>query len=203
MKPYYSKYIKEVEEYYSKNYKRYHSIHHIQRLFDIYFRFRDKFLEEFPNLNEDDLFEAIAWHDSVYIIGGELNEEFSAQLYAKHMLDKGSVARGSVYNAILSTKIGTEVFIGDIEKVLHDLDWSSFSDYYHIFKKFSEQILFEATYDELYTVKTVKENQLKFYKSYLNKDIYVTKTFRAGNEVARKNIELIVKQLTSELEEMK
>lgn len=203
MKSYYSKYINEVEEYYSKNYKKYHSIHHIQRLFDIYFRFRDKFLEEFPNLNEDDLFEAIAWHDSVYIIGGELNEEFSAQLYAKHMLDKGSVARGSVYNAILSTKIGTEVSIGDIEKVLHDLDWSYFSDYYHIFKKFSEQILFEATYDELYTVKTVKENQLKFYKSYLNKDIYVTKTFSEFNEIAKKNIKLIVEQLKKELNEMR
>ena len=203
MKSYYSKYINEVEEYYSKNYKKYHSIHHIQRLFDIYFRFRDKFLEEFPNLNEDDLFEAIAWHDSVYIIGGELNEEFSAQLYAKHMLDKGSVARGSVYNAILSTKIGTEVSIGDIEKVLHDLDWSYFSDYYHIFKKFSEQILFEATYDELYTVNTVKENQLKFYKSYLNKDIYVTKTFSEFNEIAKKNIKLIVEQLKKELNEMR
>ena len=203
MKSYYSKYINEVEEYYSKNYKKYHSIHHIQRLFDIYFRFRDKFLEEFPNLNEDDLFEAIAWHDSVYIIGGELNEEFSAQLYAKHMLDKGSVARGSVYNAILSTKIGTEVSIVDIEKVLHDLDWSYFSDYYHIFKKFSEQILFEATYDELYTVKTVKENQLKFYKSYLNKDIYVTKTFSEFNEIAKKNIKLIVEQLKKELNEMR
>ena len=34
----YNKYIKEVERHYSKNYKKYHTIHHIQRLFDIYFR---------------------------------------------------------------------------------------------------------------------------------------------------------------------
>jgi len=203
MEKQYDKYLKEVERYYSKNYKKYHTIHHIKRLFELYFTHRDEFLAEFPSLNEEALLEAIAWHDSVYLIGVELNETFSAQLYIDYCLKKEMDPYDRVCEAILSTKIGTKNFPDDAQKVLHDLDWSSFAGYYHKFVDDSEKILFEATCDGIYSVKEVKENQLKFYELIFNENIYVTKTFSSSNEVAKKNLELRIKQLKKELEEMK
>lgn len=197
MKPYYSNYIKGVERYYSKNYKKYHTIHHIISMFKLYDLHRDEFLKEFPDLKEDELLEAIAWHDSVYIPGCELNEEFSAELYVKDCDNNRKPWNRNVYHAILSTKIGTEIFMGGVEKILHDLDWSGFCGYFHEVKLNQERILFEATYDYAYTEKEVKENQLKFYKSIVNKNLYVTNTFKmlAANENAKKNITLMINEM--------
>lgn len=189
-----NEYVKRVEKFYSKDYKKYHTIHHIEHLFYLFDRFKDSFLKEFPDLNIDDLFQTIAWHDSVYVIGNKLNEKFSAELYMEEMKVP---AYDIVYNAILSTKIGTTEFKNPVQKVMHDLDWSGFGDLYFKMVENEEKILYEATCDYQYNKSEVKLNQLNFYKSIVDKDIYVTNTFKDLNQIAKQNLTKRIKELES------
>lgn len=191
----YNKYIEKVKRFYSNDESKYHTIHHVKDLFNVYDCYRDKFLKEFPDLDEDDLFWTIAWHDSVYIVGNKLNEQFSAELYMEEM---GRNYYDTIVDAILSTKIGTNIFVNPLEKVMHDLDWNGFAKYYPEFEKNMLHIRNEAICEGHYTVEEVKKNQLNFYKAYLNKDIFVTKTFADFNKRAKQNIENIVKALENE-----
>lgn len=191
----YDKYIDKVKRFYSNDEGKYHTIHHVKNLFKLYDQYKDKFLVEFPDLNEDSLFWTIAWHDSVYIVGNKLNEKFSAELYLEEMKIP---YYDIVYNAILSTKIGTTVFENSLKKVMHDLDWNSFGWPYPEFEKNMLHIRNEATCEGHYTVEEVKKNQLEFYSSLLGKDIFITKTFSKLNGMAKKNIETIVKVLENE-----
>ena len=191
----YDKYFSKVKKFYFFDTKKYHTIHHVRDLFNLYEKYRFEFLNEFPDLNEDDLFWTIAWHDSVYIVGNKLNEKFSAELYLEEMKIPYF---DDVYNAILSTKIGTTVFENSLQKVMHDLDWNSFGWPFHIFEKNVLKIRNEATCDYHYSVKEVKKNQLEFYNSLLGKDIFVTVTFSKFNGMAKKNIETIIKEMENE-----
>ena len=179
-----NRYIEQVEKFYSKDEKKYHTIHHVERLFDLYNQYRDEFIKEFPNINENALFEAMAYHDCVYVIGDKFNEELSAQAYLKDF----PFAKSHVYNAILSTKVGCSNFKNDVEKILHDLDWSSFSQDYELFTKDAEGIIYEAVCEGRYPENMVRANQKKFYENYMDKDIYVTNTFSKFNEIARMNL---------------
>ena len=191
----YDKYVEKVKRFYSNDESKYHTIHHVKELFNVYDQNRDKFLKEFPNLNEEDLFWTIAWHDSVYIVGNKLNEKFSAELYMEEMKIP---YYDIIYNAILSTRIGTSEFKNPVQKVMHDLDWNGFSKYYPEFEKNVLHIRNEATCEGHYTIEEVKKNQLEFYKSLLGKDIFVTKTFSEFNKIAKKNIETIIKEMENE-----
>ena len=188
--------LEKVKNYYSTDGYKYHTINHVKDLFKLYYQFRDRFLKEFPELNEEDLFESIAWHDSVYIVGNPENEELSAYLYSLKVKDKKSI----IYDAILSTKIGNTKFKNPVEKVLHDLDWSGFSDF-NLLQKNEEKIFFEAISNSKFKAEVVKDNQYKFYKSLVDKDIYVTETFKEANEIARKNLQLRIKQIEKEKED--
>lgn len=191
----YDKYIEKVKRFYSNDESKYHTIHHVRELFNLYDKYRNEFLNEFPDLNEEDLFWTIAWHDSVYIIGNKLNEKFSAELYLEEM--KISYY-DIVYNAILSTKIGTTEFKNSVQKIMHDLDWNGFGWPFPIFEKNILKIRNEATCEGHYTVEEVKKNQLEFYNSLLGKDIFVSVTFSKLNGMAKKNIETIIKVLENE-----
>ena len=179
-----NKYIEKVKKFYSHDSEKYHTIYHVKTLFYIYDCYKYEFLSEFPDLNENELFESMAWHDSVYIIGSKYNEELSAELYKK-MNDSFNQ---KVYFAIISTKIGHKTVNNPIEKVLHDLDWSGFMNYDTMVEN-EKKILYEATCNGLYTVDFAKQNQKKFYESFANKDIYITKTFQKFNKIARENLQ--------------
>ena len=189
-------YINLVKRFYSNDIKKYHTIFHVKNLFDLYLENRKNFQEEFPTLNEKDLYEAIAWHDSVYIPGCPLNEEFSAQLFY-HIMNLNE--HSSVYDIIISTKIGTKKFNNPEEKVMHDLDWSGFSDYNQMLEN-EKKIFYESTCDEKYTENEVYQNQLKFYKSIVDNNIYVTNTFKNlhCNEAAKRNLEKRIKEMENE-----
>ena len=191
----YDKYVETVKRFYSNDESKYHTIYHVRDLFNLYEKYRFKFINEFPDLDEDDLFWTIAWHDSVYIVGNKLNEQFSAELYMEEM---GRNYYDAIFDAILSTKIGTNIFVNSLEKVMHDLDWNSFGWPFSIFEKNVLHIRNEATCEGHYTIKEVKKNQLEFYKSLLGKDIFVTKTFSKLNGMAKKNVETIVRELENE-----
>lgn len=177
-------YIEKVKDYYSDDKNKYHTIHHIKNMFDLYKKYRKEFLSEFPDLNENRLFQSIAWHDSVYVVGNKFNEDESAKKYLKEEDDISA----KVYFAILSTKIGNIHFETDIEKVLHDLDWSGFIDYDTMIEN-EKKIIYEAICDNKFTEEEVKKNQKNFYKSFVNNDIYVTKTFKQFNKIAKQNLQ--------------
>ena len=200
------KYLKAAEKYYSKDPKKYHTYWHVTNLFDLYNRHKDEFHKEFPTLNEDALFTAIAWHDCVYIPGCSLNEYLSAQAYYRTMKENPRFSECvetyfPAYSIILSTKIGNEVLDTPEKMVMHDLDWSGFCNYYHKMLENEEKILYEATCDGRYNVKEVRKNQLNFYKFIVDKDIYVTETFKnlLCNETAKKNLEKRIKEMENEL----
>ena len=203
------KYLKPVEKFYAKDPKKYHTYWHIFNLFELYNLHKDEFHKEFPNLNENILFESIAWHDCVYIPGCDLNEYLSAQAYYYTMRKKPDFrdcveVDFPVYSIILSTKIGNEEFDTPEKMVMHDLDWSGFCNYYHKMLDNEEKILYEATYDGRYFVKEVRNNQLNFYKSIVNKDLYVTETFKnlLCNETAKKNLEKRIKEMQNKEKEI-
>ena len=99
-------YIKKVENLYSKDDRKYHTLFHIENIFNLYEYFKNGFLNEFPNLNEDDLFNAIAYHDSIYVPGCKLNEDLSAKVYKNQADNPNDI----VYNAILSTSIDNTTY---------------------------------------------------------------------------------------------
>lgn len=196
-----NEFIKEVKKYYSANDMKYHTIYHVIYMFELYKYFENEFIKEFPDLKEkeSELFTAIAWHDSVYIPGCELNEEFSAELYAKNCDNKRKPWNKNVFHAILSTKIGTKIFMGTVEKILHDLDWSGFTNY-NMMKENEEKILYEAIDDFRYKKEEVINNQLNFYKSIADKDLYVTDTFKSFNfnEKAKENLKKRIEEMEKE-----
>ena len=199
------KYLKLVEKFYSKDPKKYHTYWHITNLFELYDLHKEEFHKEFPTLNEDSLFTAIAWHDCVYIPGCTLNEYLSAQAYYRTMKENPKFSECvetyfPAYSIILSTKIGNEIFDTPEKMVMHDLDWSGFCNYYHKMLENEEKIFYEATCDARYYEKEVRKNQLNFYKSIVNKDIYVTETFKNlhCNEIAKRNLEKRIKELEHE-----
>ena len=193
-----NKYVEKVEEYYSKDIKQYHTIYHILELFEIYNKYKDSILNEFPNLNEEALFNAIAYHDSIYIIGCKMNEVYSAEVFVQKNRDINEDILRLTYDAILSTRIDNIHYDTDVERVLHDLDWNSFSKDYSDFKRDTDKIMYEATCRHLYTEKEVRKNQLDFYKSIVNKKIYITNTFSKFNDIAKHNLECRIKEIENE-----
>ena len=138
---------------------------------------------EFPDFNEEKLFECFDFHDAIYVPGSKTNEEDSVQVY----LENGGRDK-EVMDCILSTKIGTEEFKNDLEKVMHDLDWSGFRDYTTMLIN-EKKILKEAVDKGKYTEQEAINGQIAFYQSIRNKDLYVTNTFKKFNGIAKNNIE--------------
>ena len=176
--------MKTYEDFYSKNDNHYHTIHHVNTLLKLWKEYREEFLKEYPNLNEDALIEAIKWHDSYYVPGEKNNEYLSVKLYT----DNVKMIVPLVCLIIESTKIGHEDFnFLDELKVMHDLDWSGFNDY-EVFKANCEKICTEAVEVGKFDQFTVRINQIDFYRKFAEKPLYLTKTFSKFNDIAKENM---------------
>lgn len=171
-----------IDKYYSDSREWYHTRYHIEDLYFLYNVYRDHFIQEFPNLDEEKLFVIFDYHDAIYVPGSKTNEEDSVQVY----LENGGRDK-DVIDGILSTKIGTEHFDSDLEKIMHDLDWSGFRDYNSMLKN-EEKIICEAMEKGGYSEQEAIEGQIRFYEMIKDKDIFVTKTFSKFNEITKKNI---------------
>ena len=180
--------------YYSDDPKKYHTVHHAVNMFDLLYFYSMSLAYEFSGFDSHRLKEAIAWHDSVYVPGSKTNEEDSVELYKSNGGDDPVVIE-----AILSTKIGNKEFKNSVEMILHDLDWSGFIDYDTMCNN-EKKIIYECTFDGRYTEAEAMEGQIKFYKSIVNDPIYVTKTFKVYNDIARGNIKRRLAELTGERE---
>lgn len=206
------------KKFYSINKDHYHTIYHIENLLKLWEAYKDEFMKEFPELDEETLITAIKWHDNHYVPGDELNEVKSVENYINAVRDYVNEMMESkdvdatiftLFNPLVgfiieSTKIGynfTDESPAEC-KVMHDLDWSGFNDY-EAFKSNCEKIYQEAIdhnpfseEDETFGQK-VRKNQIEFYRKFAEKPLYLTKTFSKFNDMARKNM----LRLADELEE--
>ncbi len=173
--------IKIAYENYSKSKKYYHTIYHIYDIIENFAKNKNKFLDEFPNLNLEILTDAIIFHDIIYIPGNNDNEEKSVELYNRYNNFNKQVSQ-----VIISTKIGVTEFKTPEEKVMHDLDWFGFSEAQMMVE--NENKIFLEAFNAGFNKNVIIENQLKFYKSIENINIYQTKTFSKYNSFAIKNI---------------
>ena len=182
--------MKEYTDFYSCNTNHYHTIYHIDNLLKLWEEYREEFLKEYPDLNEDALITAIKWHDSYYVPGEDANEFISIQRYA----DNVEMIDPLVCLIIESTIIGYDQFDLSPElKVMHDLDWSGFNNYI-IFKDNCEKIYQEVIdhnpfpkEDENFGQK-IRRNQIEFYRKFAKNQLYLTKTFSKFNYIAKENM---------------
>jgi hypothetical protein len=133
--------FQKLTKFYSTNVKHYHTIHHVENLLKLWNQYREEFLNEFPDLNEEALLTAIRWHDSFYQPGNQLNEELSI---CRYMNAYGEQYDPFVCAIIKSTEIGYECLnLAPEFKVMHDLDWSGFNNFDE-FKENCNKICTEA-----------------------------------------------------------
>lgn len=186
------KQFNHVRKFYRTNEEYYHTIHHIEKMFDIYFDHEKEFEKEFPNHSKKLLFNGIAYHDSFYIPGYKYNERMSAKIaYYDLFKEMTEYEVSIVERMILSTDINFPLDmlnIKDEERILHDLDWSRFLNYDTIVLD-DEKILKEAQFLSGYTSDVVIKNQLKFYKYYKNKKIFLTETFKQYEDIVKDNMD--------------
>jgi predicted metal-dependent HD superfamily phosphohydrolase len=181
----------KYEDFYSKNTKYYHTIHHVNNLLKLWMKYRNDFLIEYPDLNEDALIEAIKWHDSYYVPGENDNENLSIKLY----IDNVKMVNPLVCLIIESTKVGyNDHDLTDELKVMHDLDWSGFNDY-EVFKVNCEKIYTEAIEVGKFDPFNVRRNQIDFYRKFAEKPLYLTKTFSKFNVSAKENMLKLANEL--------
>ena len=82
-----------------------------------------------------------------------------------------------------------------IKMILHDLDWSGFLSYNQMLVN-EKKILTEAVEIGEIDEKKAFDNQIKFYKSLIGKDVFLTDVFKKHNNTVQNN-------LINRLEEMK
>ena len=155
----------------------------------LYYIYKDKLKEEFPELQDEIIYDIIHYHDVVYEVTSDCNEEKSVQKY----LDDGGREK-EVIEAILSTKIDNENYESHYEKVIHDLDYGVFRDYIELCE--SEKKIYNEIMDNSdYTKEECIKGRLEFYKNLLKKNVFQTKTFSIFNEVANMNIQSRIKEM--------
>ena len=188
----FDKYIDKVERFYSKNKEHYHTIHHIHRMFEVYEKFEEQFDKEFE-YDKDDLFWSIAFHDAYYLVGYEHNEYISGEIAMKELREiKDNESLFKIKKTIWMTEVDqNDTNFSKLktpeEKIIHDLDWSGFFDYYHLLKN-EEKIFQEANDTGNFYWRDVRKNQFNFYKMFSKSNLYLTNAMKDLNKVARENI---------------
>ena len=122
-------YLNKAERFYRKNTEYYHTYYHIKRMFQLLEDCEELFDKEFNNqYNKDIVCWAIAYHDSFYMPGFVKNEEISA-IIAKIELIPITSHVDEIEQIILNTNPKNTYFPTVEDKIVHDLDWSSFCSY--------------------------------------------------------------------------
>ena len=189
MKKRYDKYLERVQKFYRDNYEFYHTIHHIEKMFELYEEHR-KFLKANMTYNEEELLWSIAYHDCFYLPGYAFNEEISAEIFYREFQNI------HVKWAIESTKFDFKRFYNSnpfqklqfpIERILHDLDWYCLREYYSLVTQ-ENAVEKEACLLSNYSCDEIRKNRLEFYKAISKHDIFVTNAFKKYNSIAKEDI---------------
>lgn len=188
--------LKLVDTFYKNDYRYYHTIHHVKKMFQMLEQYQELFDEEFKGNDEyniDLVKYAIAYHDAYYIPGFQGNEYMSAKLAEFDLNNKlDSADKIIVISLIESTDISYQCLKHSTcnIKILHDLDWSRFINYDEIIdddlKVFNEA--FDTFHCQSKYHKIIVENQKEFYQKYCNRDIFYTNTFSKYNKIAKENM---------------
>ena len=179
----------EIASNYSKRNRHYHNLHHLDNLADELVKISTK-LNDWPTI----IF-SIAYHDIVYNILKQYNEEKSADFAIKRLKllkipeDKITVCK----EQILATK-GHNISVDDDTNYFIDADLAILGSEYEIYRVYIQQIRKEYKFypDLLYN-----PGRKKVLNHFLQMDaIYKTHYFTSKYEQqARKNIEYELKEL--------
>ena len=217
----FAKYIDRAAKYYRKDKRYYHTIYHVLNMFEQFSAFEKEWDKEFTHLETDwlyndnrkeELFWSIAFHDAYYMPGFVKNEAFSADIADVELFNEffnGNLDIQGIKNNIISTvptntdfdriiyfENGQHKLVHDpIKMILHDLDWSGFLSYNQMLVN-EKKILTEAVEIGEIDEKKAFDNQIKFYKSLIGKDVFLTDVFKKHNNTVQNN-------LINRLEEMK
>lgn len=185
--------LEHIKKGYRHNHAYYHTIKHIEELFQILDQYKTEFLKEFPELDISKLQAVIAYHDIIYIPGRKDNEEESANLF---ILRNG--VDNDIVDCILSTKPGHPEYKDALQKAMHDLDWAGFRDYSTMVIN-EGKIIVEAVELAGVTMEEAQKGQLAFYKDFADKEMYVTKAFQVFNSKVKENIARRISELEKDI----
>lgn len=179
-----------IDKFYSHDKKLYHSIYHVEKMLKDYDKYRNEIMEYYPDIKENIMLDIIIWHDAGYVPGDKNNEVLASALYSNNTDRLNPI----VINGILSTIPFIKKYEDDYQKIIHDLDWLSFSDYNRMME---EEILIRNEYSEVDDNifkegrKSFLENMLKIYGNQL----YVSKVFEKYNDIAFENIKRRINEI--------
>lgn len=166
------------KNYYSHKKQYFNTIYRIEDLkntFDIYKKY---FLKEFEDLNQEDLLKAIQYYRSSHFLFDEQSCSNSLRRYLNDNVEvKKNIADTIFFFENKNKKIETSLF-----KVLHDLDLDWLKDYDVLIAQ--EQKILNESDDRT----EMKEKLFRFYRSLLEQNIYLTKTYSCFNYMARENL---------------
>ena len=191
----FDKYLNQVRRFYRTSNKYYHTIHHIEDMFILFDKYEKVWDSEFPKYNKNVLKWAIAYHDCFYMPGFSQNEHISALIALYDCPLESFATRTNICTAIETTVPTNTLFNVPAHKILHDLDWSGFSDM-ETMRKNEEKIITEAVEIGGIKFNDAVENQIKFYKAIRNKYLYVTEAFKSFNKLANNNINTRLNELS-------
>jgi predicted metal-dependent HD superfamily phosphohydrolase len=179
-----------INKFYSHDKNIYHSIYHIKKMLKDYDKNRNDIFYHYPDLNDDIMIDIILWHDAGYLPGDKNNEVLASALYSNNTDRLNPI----VINGILSTIPFIKKYDDNYQKIIHDLDWLSFSDYNRLIK---EEPLIRNEYPNIDN-KLFNQGRKQFLEKmveiYGNK-LYVSKVFEKYNEIALSNIKKRINEL--------
>lgn len=173
---------------------QYHNADHIKDLLHKFIN--TDYFNEIDVKHHNGFIMSIIYHDCVYSPKRNDNEERSIKRFYR-MVRSNEYNNNYEYdeyipNLILSTKYNNPQNTVD-EKVLHDLDYSGFSD--DIFKYKERMYDIWCEYKPHITYEEYKTNKIKFLNSLLKTKIYYY-DHTYCEKLARKNIEYEIKYLS-------
>lgn len=180
-----------IDKFYSHDKKLYHSIYHIKKMLKDYDKYRNEIMKYYPDIKENIMLDIIIWHDAGYVPGDKNNEVLASALYSNNTDRLNPI----VINGILSTIPFIKRYEDDYQKIIHDLDWLSFSDYNRLIE---EEPLIRNEYPQ-YDDDTFKQGRKSFLENMLkiyDKNLYISKVFEKYNEIAFENIKKHIKKLS-------
>lgn len=175
----------------------YHSFEHIALITGL---FEDDYGEfmELPNWRKgfepsDNIYDitltALLFHDIVYVVGRQDNEERSAEYALKYLRERNLFSEHElslIKDIILYTKmehgVGTPLM-----QLVHDLDWIGFSSYALLCG--NDALLMNEALRDGYTKEQYYRGQVKFLTFYSKRDIYESPFYRKFNDHARANMQ--------------
>lgn len=179
----------KIVENYSEEHRHYHTLKHIESCLKEFESVKEK-------INNPEAVELAIWyHDILYTIGENDNEEQSAKM-AKDFCQKHNLSidfSKEVVDHILATKHISPSNNQD-SKYLADIDMSILGQSNEVFDNYERQIYKE--YSNLYSKSEYQQGRIQFLKSISNKPIYLTDFFQNKyQEKAKSNIERDIESL--------